>query len=376
MEILNINSYFFSSTVHMNLQKNLNRRDINAFTFAPVSKGYIPRIDYEKITDNNILKKECFNNKDRYFFHHKHVKILKTIENELEIRKFDLLHAHSLFSNGYIAMNLKNKYRIPYVVTVRDTDINIFFKRMLFLRKVGLNVLENADGIVFLSKSLKNKLINDYVTSEMKDSILSKSYVIPSGINEYWIKNINKIKLREKDNEIKLLQVGAINKRKNVMTTIKATEELIRKGYKIKLTLVGEVLNERIFHKFKDKNFITYHSPMTKEDLLQVYREHDIFIMPSITETFGLVYPEAMSQGLPVIYSKNQGFDKHFEDGQVGYSVNALDKFEIADKILKIVKNYEIIANSTIQSVEKFNWSSLSEDYFELYDRIIKDNNI
>ena len=38
-----------------------------------------------------------------------------------------------------------------------------------------------------------------------------------------------------------------------------------------------------------------------------IYRENDIYVMPSIIETFGLVYAEAMSQGLPVIYTRGQG---------------------------------------------------------------------
>ena len=40
------------------------------------------------------------------------------------------------------------------------------------------------------------------------------------------------------------------------------------------------------------------------------------FCLPSHAETFGLVYVEAMSQGLPIIY-EGQGFDKQFQDGEV-----------------------------------------------------------
>ena len=43
--------------------------------------------------------------------------------------------------------------------------------------------------------------------------------------------------------------------------------------------------------------------------------------MPSRYETFGLVYGEAMSQGLPIIYSKGQGVDGYFKEGTVGYGV-------------------------------------------------------
>jgi len=47
--------------------------------------------------------------------------------------------------------------------------------------------------------------------------------------------------------------------------------------------------------------------------------------MPSITETFGLVYAEALSQGLPVLYTRGQGFDRQFEEGEVGYAVDCFD---------------------------------------------------
>ena len=61
--------------------------------------------------------------------------------------------------------------------------------------------------------------------------------------------------------------------------------------------------------------------------------------MPSYTESFGLVYAEAMSQKLPVIYSKGQGFDGQFEEGLVGYHVSPYDVKDIANGILKALEN-------------------------------------
>ena len=55
--------------------------------------------------------------------------------------------------------------------------------------------------------------------------------------------------------------------------------------------------------------------------------------MPSFPETFGLVYVEAMSQGLPIIYTKGQGIDGYFEDGKVGYPVNTKDSNDIVKKL-------------------------------------------
>ena len=50
-------------------------------------------------------------------------------------------------------------------------------------------------------------------------------------------------------------------------------------------------------------------------------KEHQIFAMPSFNETFGLVYIEALSQNLPILYTKSEGIYKYFEEGHFGIGV-------------------------------------------------------
>ncbi|HGK7332802.1 TPA: glycosyltransferase [Streptococcus suis] len=68
--------------------------------------------------------------------------------------------------------------------------------------------------------------------------------------------------------------------------------------------------------------------------------------MPSFHESFGLVYAEAMSQGMPVIYTRGQGFDGQFEEGVVGFSVDCIDEVEISNKIISIVKGFKFLSIS------------------------------
>ena len=70
--------------------------------------------------------------------------------------------------------------------------------------------------------------------------------------------------------------------------------------------------------------------------------------MPSFTESFGLVYAEAMSQGLPVIYSKGQGFDNQFPEGMVGVHVSAYDAHDVAEGIEKVVNNFYQMTQNTV----------------------------
>ena len=90
-----------------------------------------------------------------------------------------------------------------------------------------------------------------------------------------------------------------------------------------------------------------------------------------MNETFGLVYAEAMSQGLPIIYTKGQGFDKQFTEGIVGYHAECFNKENAVKAIMKTIENYECISNSCIKNVQKFDWDKIVKVYESIYNTII-----
>ena len=101
-----------------------------------------------------------------------------------------------------------------------------------------------------------------------------------------------------------------------------------------------------------------------------------MFILPSFKETFGLVYAEAMSQGLPIIYSAGQGFDQQFKDGVVGYPVNNNDPQDIAVKIKEVINNYSEISKACVTKVYKFDWDKVSDNYIKVYQEILNKENL
>ena len=86
-------------------------------------------------------------------------------------------------------------------------------------------------------------------------------------------------------------------------------------GYNVKLYSSWKIEDKKIYKKLKINHLLIILHLYQRKNLIEFIGENDIFVMPSINETFGLVYAEAMSQGLPVIYTKGQGFDKQFNDG-------------------------------------------------------------
>lgn len=106
---------------------------------------------------------------------------------------------------------------------------------------------------------------------------------------------------------------------------------------------------------------------MTKEELAAVYEEKDMFIMVSKCESFGLVYAEAMSQGLPVIYSKGQGFDGQFPEGTVGYGVPSTEPQEILHAVEEILQEYEAMSLRCVENSKVFQWETFVSRYYEIY---------
>ncbi|WP_270370133.1 glycosyltransferase family 4 protein [Aerococcus urinaeequi] len=369
MNILHINSNYIYSTLHAELIQQLNKLgNVNTIFMSHdgIKKGVIDT------SYSNLHIKKTFNKFDRYFFFIKQRKILKKLEHTVDLNKFSLVHAHTLFTDGYVALNLFKKYNIPYVVTVRNTDINLFFKKRVLLRSTGIEILTNASAITFLSESYREQLFNQYLSENHRMKNSNKTYVIPNGINELWHKNQD-IEKTKSDEIIRIIYVGRINKNKNILATIKASEILIKKGFRVEFRVIGKNEDDMILKEIMNKDFISYEHNKTREELIEIYREEDIFVMPSFYETFGLVYAEAMSQGLPVIYTENQGFDNQFEDGFVGFRVTSTDYEMIAKKIFAIWENYNYFSQNSLKNANKFDWEKIAVKYNNIYLKLHKD---
>lgn len=370
MKILHINGNYLFTYLHCNMIKSLMK-------YVADNQIIVPMYDKNRAIvkpDSNVTVSECFNKWDRLIFDYKQLKIFKSIDELYNIDKFDCIHAYTLFTDGNCAMKLSEKYNKPYVVAVRNTDVNDFFKKMFYLRKRGIKIMRNASAVFFLSEKYKKQVFDKYIPLKYKKEIEDKTYIIPNGIDDFWLNNAYKKDKINKKN-IKIVYAGRIDKNKNIPTTQKAMKILNQRGYNAKLTVVGRAEDKRELKKINTDSNTVYIEALPKEKLLEVYRQNDIFVMPSFTETFGLVYAEAMSQGLPVVYTRGQGFDGQFEEGFAGYSVNSNSPEEIADVIEKIIADYSTISANCISGALQFNWKEIAEKYYEIYECILLERN-
>lgn len=367
MKILHINCNFITTSLHKLLISELDKMNIDNVVYVPTYDKNLGIVDCGK----NVIVSECFNKWDRICFNYKQNKIFSDIEKKIDIKSFDCIHAYTLFTDGNCARRLSQKYGIPYVVAIRDTDVNAFFKYMVHLRKLGERCMREASEVFFLSNSYRNTVFEKYIDKNEIKSLYSKTRIVPNGVDRFWLDNRYLKDSMCQNKEIRIIFVGQIIKRKNPLVLLDVADILNRLGFNVRVTYIGKPVDSRLVNKIMNNKYAEYLGTKSKEEILYQFRKNDILIVPSLTETFGLVYAEAMSQGLPVIYTQGQGFDTQFEEGIVGYHIAARDPNDIVSKVLKIKESYLKLSNNCYRLVERYNWKLIAETYNDIYIKTI-----
>lgn len=138
-----------------------------------------------------------------------------------------------------------------------------------------------------------------------------------------------------------LLYVGRIAAEKNLNLAINTYHEMVKINNKIKFVLVGD---GPLLNKIKRKNpdFI-FAGMQSGEDLAQHYASSDIFIFPSMTETFGNVVLEAMASGLGVIAYDYAAASTHIYPGENGQLAYFGDSAEFIENACRYLNNYILL---------------------------------
>ena len=378
--ILHISNSYGGTTVYKNLFTALDKLGIKQTIFAPLNAKNHSRlgnhlIDFE-VEGSSIVFSLARKWYHRFLYDSKINIIKKELLRMVDMQEITLIHAHTLCLDGAVAYKISKEFKIPFIASIRNTDINAYYKRLFWKRSLFETILLNAAKIFFISPAYEKRftevIISDNTFAKIKDKIL----IIPNGISDVFRENREKFP-NEIHKPIRIIYAGAFQSGKNLDKLILALTTLIEKGVQIEFTAVGR----RMANRKKDPNYInnieklaSRHSwirlldSVSQLELIKLFSENDIFAMPSVPETFGLVYVEAMTQGLPLIYAKGQGFDGFYPEGKVGYGVNAENIEDIANKIELIINSYDrFVRNITNLSLEEFNWDAIANKYKAIY---------
>lgn len=386
MNVLHITNSYGGTEVYTNLYKSIDDKDLIQTVFVPLNANNHDRIGNKPIDFKNEKSQIIYSTKlkgyHRFFYGLKVHVVVSEIIKRVDLSKVDLIHASMLCFDGAIAYELHKKYGIPYIVAVRNTDVNAYYQKLTWRHGYFTKILQSASRIVFISPKYKENFIKAQVPESVCDQVESKMMVVPNGVNHIYLEHINS-RTRELGENIKMIFVAAFYKGKGLIETIQAIEQLRQKGYKIELNAIGKGLPNRprdeeyikaVEQISEGKEWVKLQPFKKPEGIIKELRESDIFVMVSSPETFGLVYVEALTQKLPIIYAKNQGFDGFFPDGFVGYPAQAANVDSIQNSIESVIKNYKQISNNimSLELHEDFDWKEIGKKYRKIYSEIQK----
>jgi len=296
-----------------------------------------------------------------------------------EINNFDIIHVHDFRTYQNIVIHrYAKKFGIPYILQAHG-DIPILSEKQT-LKKLydivwGKRILNDASKIIALT-SIESK---QYIAMNADGK---KIEIVPNGIdlNEY--NNLpkkgefRKIYSIRKDEKI-ILFLGRLHQIKGINLLVDAYSELIKELFNVRLVIVGpdegslSTLKRQITSlNISDKVLFT--GPLYEIDKLRAYVDADVYVLPSIYETFPNTVLEAWTCGTPVIVTKGCSISDIVENA--GCVVN-YNKYELKNAIIKVLRNDEEIKmlkeNGKRLITQTFNIDSCINKIVELYRQFI-----
>ncbi|MBC8216000.1 MAG: glycosyltransferase family 4 protein [Candidatus Marinimicrobia bacterium] len=178
-----------------------------------------------------------------------------------------------------------------------------------------------------------------------------------------------------------LLLVGGNNQRKGLPNILIALKSLIKEIPGLTLQVVGKNQNlnrmKTLANKLGVADYVEFLGWVSPENIHTYYRQASVFVMPSLMEGFGLVFLEAMAQGLPVIGGNVGGTPELIQNEENGILISPGDSAILQNAILKLLNDRNIrnkIIQNGYKTLEKFSVKNMVNDTIKYYNGILNDS--
>ncbi len=289
--------------------------------------------------------------------------------------KFDIIHDNQSLNYGLLLMK---SFGIPVIATIHHpltVDLrNVIERAPSFYRKFR--------GVMFyptLMQSFVSKRL-DHIITVSEDSKrmnhadfgipLEMQSVVYNGIDRNIFKPV-KIKKNKKD----IIFVGNIEDGKKGFVYLLKAMTLIKSDVRLVVVDGGaphRIVTNRLIDKLKLRDKIYFAGTASIEDLVKLYSQSAIAVVPSVYEGFGLPAGEAMACGVPVVSSDGGALPEVV--GDAGVVVPARDHIALAEAIDTLINDEKLMkkfSKAGLERIEKlFSWESAVKQMVELYGRV------
>lgn len=278
---------------------------------------------------------------------------------------FDVIHAHDwlTYKAGIVAKKISGK---PLIVHVHATEFDRSGENVnQLVYDIEREGMTEADHIITVSNYTKRIVVNRYAQP------LQKITTVYNGIEE----QETRIKrLPNPFNKKIVTFLGRVTFQKGPDYFVEAAEKVIKKDPNIIFVLAGsgDMLNRMIAlvgKKRISKNFF-FTGFLRGKDVERMFRMSDVYVMPSVSEPFGISPLEAMREGVPTIISKQSGVS---EVVSYAIKVDFWDIDAMADAIYSLT-HYPAISNmikkNASEQLHTINWDKATKEILDIYNQI------
>ncbi len=275
--------------------------------------------------------------------------------------KVDMIHAHSAFFGGVSASYVASKYNIPFVLTEHSSLKYARYCRKSY-RKYIFDTYKKADVLLTVGSGLK-KEIQGYIDRDIQ--------VVPNMVDL----SLFKLKKKENKNKFIFFSCAFLEEGKGMEDLINAFTQAFKNDSNCFLKIGGdgserEKLKELIIKNNMGSN-IELLGALSRSEVACEMANSDAFALPSMHETFGVVYIEAMASGKPVIGADNGGAQDIINEDN-GIIAEKGNVESIKNALIWVKDNYDFYDKQKIHDMAVLNYSEsvLVKNLNEVYKKV------
>ena len=281
--------------------------------------------------------------------------------------EFDLIHAHDwlAYPAGMAAKEVSGK---PLVIHVHATDFDrsggSVNPQVFEIEKKGMDA---ADHIIAVSNLTRKIVIDRYGINPDKVTTVYNA-VEPASKEE-------KIRLKKGVDEKIVTFLGRITMQKGPEYFIEAAKLILEKMNNVRFVMAGsgDMMNAMVKRTAALNITDRFHFTgfLHGDDVFDMFRMSDVFVMPSVSEPFGIVPLEAMQSNVPVIISHQSGVSEILK---YAVKIDYWDTHAMADAIYGLL-NYPAMWNMFMkhgkEEVENLRWKNSAKNVREIYLKML-----
>jgi glycosyltransferase involved in cell wall biosynthesis len=281
-------------------------------------------------------------------------------------KPFDIVHAHMLPRDGHAGLLVARALGIPMVLTVHGTDIFHYFIPGKTPWARNQMIAREADALMAVSSLLMSR-----VKPYRGEGKISR--IVPNGVDLSLVPDAT-------DNVPRtVISVGTLKARKCMDRTLEAFAHLADEFKDATLTIVGigemeAQLRQRIAELGLESR-VAMTGGLPHEQVLELMGEHDLFVLPSWGEGYGIVYIEAMAAGCISVGALGEGIEDTIVDGENGFLVPAGD-IDATERVMREVfsnrEAYDTLRARGRAAAMLLTWARNAKTVEEIYFEAIR----